>query len=63
MLVITNATGHPTLCMRAGFEKRNEPRSITLIGHPFDEATLLEVGAALEASLAVADKRPEMPWM
>ncbi len=63
MLVTTNATGHPTLCMRAGFNERHAPQSITLIGHPFDEATLLEVGAALEAHLAVAEKRPEMPWM
>jgi len=63
MLVVTNATGHPTLVMRAGFDKPNSPRSITLIGHPFDEATILGVGAALEAQLRVAEKCPEMPWM
>ena len=63
MLVTTNATGHPTLVMRAGFDAADAPRSITLIGHPFDEATLIGVGAAIEARLAVAEKRPEMPWM
>ena len=63
MLVTTNATGHPTLVMRAGFDAADAPRSISLIGHPFDEATLIGVGAAIEARLAVAEKRPEMPWM
>ena len=63
MLVVTNATGHPSLCMRGGFDAANAPRSITLIGHPFDEATLIGTGAALEAQLAVAEKQPEMPWM
>ena len=63
MLVVTNATGHPTLVLRGGFDAPNQPRSITLIGHPFDEATLIGVGAALEAQLAVAERRPEMAWM
>ena len=63
MLVVTNATGHPSLCLRAGFDAPNAPRSITLIGRPFEEQRLIEVGAALERKLAVAEKRPEMPFM
>jgi Asp-tRNA(Asn)/Glu-tRNA(Gln) amidotransferase A subunit family amidase len=63
MLVLTNATGHPTLCLRSGFDAANAPRSITLIGHPFDEATLLSTGAALEAQLGVAERQPDMSWM
>lgn len=63
MLVVTNATGHPTLCLRGGFSKPNAPRSITLIGHPFDEGALIGMGAALEAQLGVSENRPEMPWM
>jgi Asp-tRNA(Asn)/Glu-tRNA(Gln) amidotransferase A subunit family amidase len=63
MLVVTNATGHPTLCLRSGFDAANAPRSITLIGHPFDEATLLSAGAALEAQLGVAERQPDMSWM
>jgi Asp-tRNA(Asn)/Glu-tRNA(Gln) amidotransferase A subunit family amidase len=62
MLVVTNATGHPALCLRSGFDAPNAPRSITLIGHPFDEATLIGTGAAIEAQLAVAARTPEMPW-
>lgn len=63
MLVVTNATGHPSLCLRAGFDAPNAPRSITLIGRPFEEQRLIEIGAALERKLAVAEKRPEMPFM
>ena len=62
LLVVTNATGHPALCLRSGFDGKGQPRSITLIGRPFDECTLIRAGAALEARLAVAQKRPEMPW-
>ena len=58
----TNATGHPQLVLRAGFDDATTPRSISLIGQPFDEATLVRVGMALESRLAVAEKRPKMPW-
>jgi Asp-tRNA(Asn)/Glu-tRNA(Gln) amidotransferase A subunit family amidase len=48
--------------LRAGFDDATTPRSISLIGQPFDEATLVRVGMALESRLAVAEKRPKMPW-
>ena len=66
MLVVGNATGHPSICLRSGFTEdggRVEPRSITLIGRPFDEAALIRAGAALEARLAVAARRPQMQWL
>jgi hypothetical protein len=63
MLVVSNATGHPSLVMRTGFDKAGQPRSATLIGHPFDESTLISAGAAIEAQLGIASKRPEMQWM
>jgi Asp-tRNA(Asn)/Glu-tRNA(Gln) amidotransferase A subunit family amidase len=61
-LTSTNATGHPQLVWRAGFDDATTPRSISLIGQPFDEATLVRVGMALEARLAVAERRPKTPW-
>ena len=66
MLVVGNATGHPSLCLRSGFTEdggRVEPRSITLIGRPFDEAALVRAGAALESRLAVAARQPQMQWL
>lgn len=63
LLFVTNATGHPQLVLRGGFDAPGRPRAISLIGHPFDEATLVRAGAAIEARLAVARERPEMPWL
>ena len=58
MLVTTNATGHPALCLRSGFADETTPQSITLVGHPFEEARLVEIGAALEQKLDVASRHP-----
>jgi len=63
MLMITNATGHPCLVQRAGFVDAQTPATITLIGQPFDEGTLVSLGDALEQRLDVAGRRPAMPWM
>ncbi|MFM1822708.1 MAG: hypothetical protein RI967_974 [Planctomycetota bacterium] len=63
LLFVTNATGHPQLVLRGGFDGPGRPRAISLIGHPFDEATLVRAGAAIETRLAVARERPEMPWL
>jgi Asp-tRNA(Asn)/Glu-tRNA(Gln) amidotransferase A subunit family amidase len=62
LLFVTNATGHPQLVLRGGFDGPGRPRAVSLIGHPFDEATLVRAGAAIEARLAVARERPETPW-
>jgi Asp-tRNA(Asn)/Glu-tRNA(Gln) amidotransferase A subunit family amidase len=63
MLMITNATGHPSLVQRAGFIDARTPTSLTLIGRPFDEGTLVSLGEALEQRLDVSRRLPDMPWM
>ena len=63
MLMITNATGHPSLVQRARFTDPRTPTSITLIGRPFDEGTLVSLGDALERRLGASGRRPAMPWM
>ena len=40
MLLITNATGHPSLTLRAGFNDDGTPHGITLWGRLDDEGTL-----------------------
>ena len=60
MLVITNATGHPSLVQRAGFIDPRTPTSITLIGRPFDEGTLVSIGIALEGRLGASRRRPSL---
>lgn len=59
LLLVTNATGHPSLVLRSGFGASGRPTSITLIGRLFDEGTLCRIGRAMEAELGVQDRRPE----
>ncbi len=63
MLMVTNATGHPCLVQRAGFVDARTPATITLIGRPFDEATIVSLGEELEQRLNVSRRQPAMPWM
>lgn len=47
-LSITNLTGHPVVCLPTGFNKRELPTSITLVGKLYGEATLLSVAKAFQ---------------
>jgi Asp-tRNA(Asn)/Glu-tRNA(Gln) amidotransferase A subunit family amidase len=83
MLLVTNCTGHPSITLRAGFERKKArrrfsaededaagtdkaatgekhevPYGVTLWGGLFDEGTLCRIALALEAELAVWDRRP-----
>jgi Asp-tRNA(Asn)/Glu-tRNA(Gln) amidotransferase A subunit family amidase len=40
---ITNLTGNPAVSIPTGFNKKNTPTGITLVGKLYDEATLLEI--------------------
>lgn len=59
-LQITNLTGHPALVMPTGFNQRNLPTSITLLGKLYDEATLLQVGKAFQFATGWDDVHPPM---
>ena len=63
MLMITNATGHPCLVQRAGFADARTPTTLTLIGRPFDEGTLVALGDALEQRLGVWRTQPDLSWV
>lgn len=47
-LAITNLTGNPALCLPIGFNARNLPLSITLLGNLYDEASILLAGKAYQ---------------
>ncbi|HEY0059915.1 MAG TPA: amidase [Flavisolibacter sp.] len=47
-LSITNLTGNPVVCMPMGFNQRNLPLSITLIGNLYDEASILQAAKAYQ---------------
>ena len=46
-----NLTGHPALALPAGVDRNGLPVSLQIVGRPYDETTVLRVGAALERAL------------
>lgn len=60
LLLITNATGHPSLTIPAGFTEDGKPYGITLWGRLFDEGTLCRAGLALERRLGMWNRYPPL---
>lgn len=60
LLVITNATGHPSLTLRTGIKDDGTPHGVTLWGRLFDEGTICRIGMALEDKLDVRHIRPDL---
>ncbi len=59
-LGITNLTGHPSLVAPCGFGTDQMPRSITIIGHPHEEARLVAIGSAWQRAGDYHQKRPTL---
>lgn len=57
-LGITNLTGNPVVCMPMGFNQRNLPQSITLVGNLYDEASILEAAKAYQDKTDHHKKHP-----
>jgi aspartyl-tRNA(Asn)/glutamyl-tRNA(Gln) amidotransferase subunit A len=55
-----NVTGHPALAVPTGFAKTGLPIGLQIIGRPFDEPTVLRIGAAYEAVAQWTTKRPQL---
>ena len=53
-----NYTGQPAATIPAGFTDSGLPRSVMLVARPNDEATLISLGAQIEAERPWADRRP-----
>ena len=53
-----NTTGHPALSVPAPSLHDGLPIGVQLVGRPHDEATLISLGAQLEAEVRWADRRP-----
>lgn len=60
-LVVTNLTGHPQVCVPAGFVD-NLPRSIMFTGGLYDEAAPLRVALAYERATKWHTMHPKMDW-
>ena len=56
-----NVTGNPALAIPIGFAANGLPLSAQIVGRPFDEPTVLRIGAAYEAATGLNLIRPELP--
>ncbi|CAI8006602.1 Glutamyl-tRNA(Gln) amidotransferase subunit A [Geodia barretti] len=56
--VSANLTGLPAISLPAGLTQARLPIGFQLVGRPFDEATLLRIGDALERDAPWSDERP-----
>ncbi len=59
-LSITNLTGHPAMCLKAGFVTENRPAALMITGRLYDEATLLRVGLAFEQATKWQGMHPQL---
>jgi aspartyl-tRNA(Asn)/glutamyl-tRNA(Gln) amidotransferase subunit A len=55
-----NVTGNPALAVPVGLSASGLPMGMQVVGRPFDEPTVLRVGAAFEATAGMADRWPEL---
>jgi aspartyl-tRNA(Asn)/glutamyl-tRNA(Gln) amidotransferase subunit A len=55
-----NYLGLPSLAVPAGFTRNGLPVGMQLIGRPFDEATLLRIGAAFQRATDFHDRVPQL---
>jgi Asp-tRNA(Asn)/Glu-tRNA(Gln) amidotransferase A subunit family amidase len=55
---ITNLTGHPAICLPAGFTKAGNPYSISFIGNLYDEASILLLAKAYQGKTNHHQKHP-----
>ena len=56
-----NFTGLPALMMPSGFDRKGMPTALQLIGRPFDDAYLIEVGALFQSATDFHLARPAPP--
>jgi Asp-tRNA(Asn)/Glu-tRNA(Gln) amidotransferase A subunit family amidase len=60
VLVLTNLTGHPAVCLPNGFTEEGTPVSISFIGRLWGEAELLRVAKAYQDATEFHRKRPPL---
>ncbi|HTJ59207.1 MAG TPA: amidase [Devosiaceae bacterium] len=56
-----NVTGSPALALPIGFSASGLPMGAQIVGRPFDEPTVFQVGSAYEAVADITHLRPGMP--
>jgi len=59
-LLLTNLTGHPCVVIPNGFSEEGSPRSISFIGHLYDEGRILAVAKACQDGQGYHLRRPPL---
>lgn len=59
-LLLTNLTGHPTVVLPNGFDRKGSPTSISFIGNLFEEAKTLRVAKAYQDASDFHLKHPKL---
>ncbi len=58
--LFNNVAQCPALSVPSGFTAAGLPTALQIVGRRFDDLTVLDIGAALEAVRPWADKRPPL---
>jgi aspartyl-tRNA(Asn)/glutamyl-tRNA(Gln) amidotransferase subunit A len=56
-----NYLGLPSLAIPSGFSRKGLPIGLQLVGRPFDEATILRIGAGFQRATDFHEKMPDRP--
>ena len=59
---IANLAGHPGLAIPCGFDEDGLPLSLQIVGSPWDEQSILDLGMAFQAETDWHLRRPPYPW-
>jgi len=59
-LLATNLSGHPVICIPNGFDQKNSPTSISIIGRLFDEGTILLLARRYQEMTGFDEIHPPM---
>ena len=59
-LLLTNLTGHPSICIPTGIDKENHPTSITIIGNLYDESSIINLAKLYQESTNHHTLRPPL---
>jgi len=57
-LLITNLTGHPAVALPNGFDKKDRPTSITLLGNLYEEGILLTIAQQFQERTDFDERHP-----
>jgi aspartyl-tRNA(Asn)/glutamyl-tRNA(Gln) amidotransferase subunit A len=62
MGTLCSVTGQPALALPCGFSASGLPLGLQIAGHPYGDATVLEIGHAYEQATAWHKRRPQLQW-